>query len=328
MIHPLHRPKGLLRQAERGVYIKECQEKTLLRRGKDFFSPSLAFRAESTLTVDGRDGVSTYIIATLKVDIPAIYCHKTLYSRGKQIYVRAIVMMTTTDRFYYRRHLPHYQPSDATFFVTFRLAGSLPAAVIEKIRIERELTKKRIGGICNHKIQSDEWHEFNNEYFARYDGLLDRSSLVPLWLREPEIAQMVHDAILFQDKKQYDLIAHCIMPNHVHMVFDVTTVGRLTESTLKASTRLDEITKPVEGRDGVSTYIVTRILESLKKYTALRANRILRRSGPFWQHESYDHVVRDDNDVSRIVDYVLMNPVSAGLVDSCEKWPWGYLKEM
>jgi hypothetical protein len=44
--------------------------------------------------------------------------------------------MTTTDKIYYRRHLPHYQPSDATFFVTFRLAGSLPAAVIEKMRID------------------------------------------------------------------------------------------------------------------------------------------------------------------------------------------------
>jgi hypothetical protein len=140
--------------------------------------------------------------------------------------------MATTDRFYYRRHLPHYQPSDATFFVTFRLAGSLPVAVIERIRIERELSKKRIEGICNHKIRSDEWHEFNNEYFTRYDRLLDTSSHGPLWLREPEIAQIVHDAILFQDRKQYDLIAHCIMPNHVHMVFEVNGINQIMETAM------------------------------------------------------------------------------------------------
>ncbi len=34
---------------------------------------------------------------------------------------------------FYRRHLPHYQPGDATFFVTFRLAGSLPKLIIKKI---------------------------------------------------------------------------------------------------------------------------------------------------------------------------------------------------
>jgi len=215
---------------------------------------------------------------------------------------------------YYRRHLPHYQPLDATFFVTFRLAGSLPAAVIEEMRANRERTKRRIERINNRKTRSDEWYEFNIDYFARFDGLLDKNEKSLLWLREPRIAGIVKESIHHRDQKEYDLIAYCIMPNHVHMVFGV---GRLAESTSSKN-----------GRDSVSTYIVTRILESLKKYTALYANRKLHRTGSFWQHESYDHVVRDDADLSRIVEYVLMNPVHARLVETWEAWPWTYLKNI
>ncbi|MGD0338032.1 MAG: hypothetical protein ABSB78_04530 [Bacteroidota bacterium] len=60
-----------------------------------------------------------------------------------------------------------------------------------------------------------------------FDGLLDRGSHGPLWLREPEIAKIVQDALLFRDRKVFTLIAHSIMPNHVHMVFEPTNVGRL-----------------------------------------------------------------------------------------------------
>lgn len=45
---------------------------------------------------------------------------------------------------YYRRHLPHYQPENATYHVVFRLAGSLPATVIESLRLEREQAEQEI----------------------------------------------------------------------------------------------------------------------------------------------------------------------------------------
>ena len=65
------------------------------------------------------------------------------------------------------------------------------------------------------------------------------------------------------------------------MVFDHAgvaergSVGRLSESTTKPNRQA------ADGRDGVSTYTLTPILESLKKYTALQANRLLGRTGPF-----------------------------------------------
>ncbi|MEW6194689.1 MAG: hypothetical protein AB1521_06015 [Bacteroidota bacterium] len=82
----------------------------------------------------------------------------------------------------------------------------------------------------------------------------------------------------------------------------------------------------VSGRIGDSTYIVTKILQELKKFTARGCNKILNRSGSFWQHESYDHVVRNEAELNSIVTYVLNNPVKAGLVDNPDNWSWSYCK--
>jgi putative transposase len=74
--------------------------------------------------------------------------------------------------------------------------------------------------------------------------------------------------------------------------------------------------------DGETT--LTSVLASFKRYTALRANRILGRSGPFWQDESYDHLIRDSEEFEHAVWYILMNPVRARLCDHWQDWPWTY----
>jgi REP element-mobilizing transposase RayT len=61
----------------------------------------------------------------------------------------------------------------------------------------------------------------------------------------------------------------------------------------------------------------------LKGSTARGANRMLGRTGmPFWQDESYDHYLRNPDQMSRTMAYIEHNPVSAGLVDSIEHWRW------
>jgi REP element-mobilizing transposase RayT len=52
----------------------------------------------------------------------------------------------------------------------------------------------------------------------------------------------------------------------------------------------------------------------------------LGRSGPFWQHENYDHVIRDEGELERIIQYVIYNPVKAGLTDDWKQWKWTYCK--
>jgi len=51
---------------------------------------------------------------------------------------------------------------------------------------------------------------------------------------------------------------------------------------------------------------------------------VLGRRGAFWQHENYDHVVRDKAELSRIITYVLENPVKAELVGPHDQWEWSY----
>jgi REP element-mobilizing transposase RayT len=220
---------------------------------------------------------------------------------------------------YYQRHLPHYQPEDATYHVVVRLAGSLPSEVVQELKRERERILHELDSGKNgyHLIDQREAHQ--QTYFERFDTLLDGSSVGPTWLRESAVAAIVKKAIHYRDARQYDLIAYSIMPNHVHLVIDV---GRVADPTLPA---FNNIQNP-DGRDGVPSYKLTAILASLKKYTALRANRELHRSGAFWQDESYDRVIHDDHELERTLSYVLQNPVKAGLANSWEDWPWNYSK--
>ena len=98
------------------------------------------------------------------------------------------------------------------------------------------------------------------------------------------------------DGQVYTLEAYCVMPNHVHLVCTPLSI---------------------QGE----VYPLSKIMQSLKGNTARQANLLLGRTGDFWQHESYDHVVRDAVELKRIVNYVLANPSRAGLATQ-----WVYCK--
>jgi REP element-mobilizing transposase RayT len=64
------------------------------------------------------------------------------------------------------------------------------------------------------------------------------------------------------------------------------------------------------------------ILQCLKGATAYRINRLLHRSGPVWEEESFDHVLRSNESLSEKLEYIRQNPVKAGLVDRAEDYKW------
>lgn len=82
---------------------------------------------------------------------------------------------------------------------------------------------------------------------------------------------------------------------------------------------------PVE-KDKDKFYSLTEILHSLKRHTARQSNLILGQSGPFWMDENYDHVVRDEAELERIIKYILYNPVKANLVKEPKDWKWACCK--
>ena len=63
-------------------------------------------------------------------------------------------------------------------------------------------------------------------------------------------------------------------------------------------------------------------MHSIKRYTARQCNQRLGLQGPFWQQESYDHWVRDFDELDRIIRYIEENPVKAGLAETPEVWPF------
>ena len=210
---------------------------------------------------------------------------------------------TLEYKFSYRRHLPHFQPPDATLFITFRLAASIPVDIQEQLKTEAERIETILTGISNPQERAERAYLEQRRLFGRWDTVLDTASSGPFWLREPAIATLMIEAFHYRDGRVYDLDAFCVMPNHAHVVFT-----------------------PLRKEDGKSYHAMSAIMHSLKGRSAIKANQILKRKGKFWQHENYDHVVRDEAEWKRIITYVLNNPVKAGLVENWQDWPWSYSK--
>ena len=204
----------------------------------------------------------------------------------------------------YQRNLPHIQPPGATLFVTFRLAGSIPTTVQRQLRQEAEHTDRMLAKIASPRERARQSYLEQRRQFGKWDGALDTASSGPFWLGDPRIAKLVTNSLHHLAGRLYDLDAFCVMPNHVHVVFT-----------------------PLPKEDG-TYHALPAIMHSLKRYTARQANLLLGRQGQFWQHESYDHVVRDEVELQRIIRYVLNNPVKAGLITKWDEWPWTYCKHM
>jgi putative transposase len=208
----------------------------------------------------------------------------------------------------HRRTLPHWYVPGAAHFITYRLYGSLPVAVI------RELKKRKEHLLAKPSAMPPvDYHTYVNKLmFAAYDQSLDQAP-GEHWLRDSRVASMVRGNLYHHDGSKYYLHAFCIMPNHVHVLL-TPNPDEVSNSTSDDDTDLGE--RP-DARSPLS-----KIMHSLKSYTANQANKFLRRSGAFWQAESYDHWVRDDNEMERILNYIRANPVKAGLVSKHEDWFW------
>ncbi len=209
-----------------------------------------------------------------------------------------------------RRNLPHWYVNGAMHFVTYRLAGTIPSAVLLRLREQRDarLRQKPRAGITLQK-HKELAHKL---FFAEYDRHLDHSCSIN-WLTTPSVAAMIRGNLYHHNGNMYYLLAYCIMPNHVHVLLQPTTLA-LTHSSPTEMEAHEPDEKPDSGSP------LSSIMHSLKSYTAHRANELLSRSGPFWQHESYDHWVRDDDELERIVYYIAWNPVKAGLVQHPHEW--------
>jgi REP element-mobilizing transposase RayT len=187
-----------------------------------------------------------------------------------------------------RGRLPHWEADQAIYFVTFRLADSLPRSVLQEFVAERQnilTAAKRAGQAALSPSDERRLEELLSE---RIQAKLDTGS-GKCFLRDPEIAGVVSEALRHFNLSKYRMYAWCVMPNHVHALFRILESHELAE-----------------------------ILHVWKSFSATRANRLLGRSGGFWQREYYDHLVRGEDEFYRIVNYIAENPNRAGL----RNWRW------
>ena len=185
------------------------------------------------------------------------------------------------------RRLPHWEVEGAVYFVTFRLADSLPRQALQKLDWERkdiQATASKMG----RGLTASERRRMEQLQSHCVERTLDTGA-GKCFLKDTGIARVVVNAIKEFDGSRYRLFAWSVMPNHVHVLFQ--TIG----------------TRPLAG-----------ILHSWKSFSAKAANQILGRSGEFWQREYYDHLIRDVAEFDRAMQYVIENPSKAGL----KNWPW------
>ena len=191
-----------------------------------------------------------------------------------------------------RGYLPHWEKDNATYFLTFREAGSLPQSVLDRIESERRSVVQTARQL-ERDLSADERRKVQQLSTKGIEEYLDRGSGV-CHLRDPALADLVASVLLHFDRKRYRLFAWCVMPNHVHVVLRLFPGQTLAE-----------------------------VVHSWKSFSAKRINKVLRSSGAFWQKEYYDHLIRDEHELERAIRYVGGNPAKAGLKGWRWVWVWG-----
>ncbi len=169
-----------------------------------------------------------------------------------------------------RGYLPHCDKPGLVQLVTIRLVDSMPAS-------------RR--GEWEHLLAIEDVRERRQ----KLESYLDRG-VGECWLRDGRIADCVEEAMRFYHNQRYELLAWCVMPNHVHVLVQVWD------------------------------WPLAKMLQNWKSISAVRANRILNRAGSFWQREYWDTFIRSEEQEKTAIRYIENNPVKAKLCRTVEDW--------
>jgi REP element-mobilizing transposase RayT len=165
--------------------------------------------------------------------------------------------------------------------VTFHLIDSLPKKTVERLMAELE-------GLDPDRQEI--------EKRRRLDALIDAGHGA-CWLRRPDCARIVQDALLHFDGERYRMIAWVVMPNHVHALFQT-----------------------------INNWSMDAVVGSWKTFTANAIGRIVRQPDApvprIWHPEFWDRYIRDGKHFDSALAYIHDNPVKAGLVARPDLWPW------
>jgi len=171
-------------------------------------------------------------------------------------------------------NLPHWRQDYCIYFVTFRLADSLPQERLHQWLRDRDAWLAR-----NPPPHSPrQRREYRDQFTERLQDWLDQGygSCV---LRDPRAKLTVENALRHFDGDRYQLDEFIVMPNHVHALLAPSPPYELSD-----------------------------IVHSWKSFTAKAINRLFGRRGTLWQKEPFDHIVLSPESLERIRQYIRDNP--------------------
>ncbi|MBL7984947.1 MAG: transposase [Flavobacteriales bacterium] len=173
-----------------------------------------------------------------------------------------------------RRNLPHWQQDGKLYFVTWRLADSLPQEALAQLDADRAAWVRHHGNALVRHLSPELREEWYNLFHRRVQRWLD-AGYGSCVLKRPEPKRIMFDALKFFDGQRYRLGSFAIAGNHVHV-----------------------LVAPLTGID------LSDILHSWKSFTGNAINKAVGRQGRMWMDENFDRLVRDRVHLERVEAYV------------------------
>lgn len=196
--------------------------------------------------------------------------------------------MVETLRFT-RGNLPHWLVADHAYFVTLRLACTIPKAVVAELESER-------AALAKANADEETLTDLARRQFLHVERCLHAVDNQRDWLTRPGVPEIVLANLDWLEKPRgWQVYAVTVLSNHMHLLM-----------------------RSGEGRSGE----LLADLGQYKSYVARQANEMLGRTGSFWAREGFDHWCRDEAKVIGVARYICENPVKAGLVKGWADWPW------
>lgn len=197
----------------------------------------------------------------------------------------------------HRRILPHLQEEQHIIFITWRLAFTLPKALLDmQTSLQNLLEEIRAG---THRDIGGHYTEYVKQ-LLEFDEYLGKYELEGLSLCENGIGEMISKAFKFYDGSLYEMHSFCVMPNHVHMLI-----------------------RPLQDTP-IWYHRVSDIVKRIKTYTSRQINQKQKHQGTVWQPDYFDRFIRNPENYYNVVRYIMNNPVKAGLAQRLEDWKYSY----
>ena len=207
-----------------------------------------------------------------------------------------------------RRNLPHWRRDGSIYWVTFRLADSLPQSKLAQLRSEQEAWLRRNPEPWTHEQQRDHEARFGERVQQWLDAGYGSCAL-----GRADVRGVVRACLIRFDGERLRLHAAVIMPNHVHALIE--PCGERECDTGIPAGGSGSVSEAQTGMSvsPASPAPLSRLLKGIKGASARAANQLLGRTGAFWMDESYDRIVRNRDEYRRFVDYIRANPAKAAL---------------